>query len=284
MNGNGFKPAERRQSRLRLGLCGPSGSGKTFTGLRFAHALAAGGKIAVIDTENGSAAKYSHEAPDGIPWTFDVATLTSFSPEKYTELVLEAGRAGYSVILVDSLSHAWAGKDGALDLKDRQGGNQWTAWRTVTPIHNRMIDSMLQSPAHVIVTMRSKMEYVQEVDANGKTVIRKVGMAPIARPGLEYEWDIVCDLDWSHIMQVSKSRCSAVADAVIHHPGPAFMVPVMEWLTSGSAVRIVPPVSLDELVIRYGVERILEVNSGLVPSQPEELAEVAELLAKAVEG
>jgi hypothetical protein len=279
MNGSSFKRAERQQSRLRLGLCGPSGSGKTYTGLRFAHTLAAGGKIAVIDTEHSSASKYQNESPDKAPWQFDVATLTSFSPERYTELILEAGRAGYSVILVDSLSHAWAGKDGALELKDRQGGNQWTAWRTITPIHNRMVDALLQSPAHVIATMRSKMEYIQEQDANGKTVIRKVGLAPVARPGMEYEFDLICDLDWAHIMQVSKSRCPAVVDMVIEKPGPAFMVPVMEWLTSGSAVRYAPPVSLDELVSRYGPEAVLAAAEGTVPSTPEEIAVVGERLA-----
>lgn len=273
-----FKRAERKQTRLRLALCGPSGSGKTYTALRFAHALANGGRIAVLDTEHGSAAKYVGEAPDGVPWDFDVAALTSFSPERYTEMVVEAGRAGYSVVVIDSLSHAWEGKDGALEIKDRQGGNQWTAWRAVTPIHNRMVDTMLQSPAHVIVTMRSRMEYVQEVDANGKTVIRKVGLAPVQRPGLEYEWDIVGDLDWSHILRVSKSRCTAVADLVIDKPGPAFMLPVIDWLTSGTVYTPPPPVTLDELVARYGVESILAASGGEIPAGPDEIAAVAAAL------
>lgn len=274
----GFRKAERRQTRLRMTIDGPSGSGKTYTALRFAHALAAGGRIAVIDTEHGSAAKYVGEAPDGMPWDFDTVALATFSPERYTEMIQLAGKSGYAVLVIDSLSHAWEGVGGALEIKDRQGGNQWTAWRAVTPIHNRMIEAILQSPCHVITTMRSKMEYIQELDTNGKTVIRKVGMSPIGRPGTEYEFDLVCDMDWSHILRVSKSRCAAVADLVIDKPGPAFMVPVMEWLTSGSATRPTTTVSLDELVTRFGVDAILEASGGAIPATPEQVAEIAEKL------
>lgn len=274
-----FKRAERRETRLRMTLDGPSGSGKTYTALRFAHALANGGRIAVIDTEHGSAAKYAGESPDGVAWDFDVVALKTFSPDRYTELINEAGKAGYAVLIIDSLSHAWEGTGGALEIKDRQGGNQWTAWRTVTPIHNRMVDSILQSPCHVITTMRSRMEYVQEQDANGKTVIRKVGLSPVQRPGMEYEFDIVADMDWSHILRVSKSRCSAVADLVVDKPGPGFIMPVVEWLTSGTAYKPPAPVTLDELVTRYGPEAVLAAAAGTVPATPEEIAAVAERLA-----
>jgi hypothetical protein len=230
-----FKTASRKESKLRMTIDGPAGSGKTYTALRLAHALANGGKIAFIDTERGSASKYVGDTPDGIKWEFDVLELTSFSPETYAEAINAAGKAGYAVLVIDSLSHAWEGKDGALEIKERQGGTDWKAWRTVTPIHNRMIDAILQSPCHVITTMRSRMEYVQETDGNGRTVVRKVGMSPIQRPGMEYEFDIVCDIDWGHILSVSKTRCSAIVDMRIEKPGPAFIAPVIEWLTSGTA-------------------------------------------------
>lgn len=231
-----FKPASKQQSRLRMTIDGPAGSGKTYTALRFAHALAGGRPIAFIDTERGSASKYAGEAPDGVPWAFDVIELTTFSPETYTEGIEAAGRAGYVVLVIDSLSHAWEGKGGALEIKDRVGGNQFTAWRAVTPMHNRMIDAILQSPCHVITTMRSRMEYIQDTDEHGKVLgVRKVGMAPIQRPGMEYEMDVVCDVDWAHILTVSKSRCSALQDARREKPGPEFVVPLIEWLSSGAA-------------------------------------------------
>lgn len=296
-----FRQATRQQSKLRLTIDGPAGSGKTYTALRFAHALANNGqnngRIAVIDTERGSASKYIGEAPDGIPWLFDVAELTTFSPEKYTQLIEYAGRSGYSVLVIDSLSHAWEGKEGALEIKQKIG-ESWSAWRHVTPIHNRMIDAILQAPMHVITTMRSRMEYVQEQDSNGKTVIRKVGLSPIQRPGMEYEFDIVADIDYAHIMSVSKSRCSAVADMTLEKPGPDFMRPVIEWLTSGNPSLpvadvpvdvptqepVVAPdnmITLDMLLDAFTPEAILEANNGLLPANDKEILKIAQTLGVA---
>jgi uncharacterized protein YjhX (UPF0386 family) len=272
---------------------GPAGSGKSYTALRLAHALAQGGKIAAIDTERGSLSKYVNEAPDGIPWQFDVVELKEFSPEKYTELIQTAGKMGYAVLIIDSLSHAWEGAGGALEIKDRKGGNDWKAWRTVTPIHNRMVDAILQSSCHVITTMRSRMEYVQEEDEKGKIIVRKVGMAPIQRPGMEYEFDIVADIDWAHILSVSKSRCTAIADMKVEKPGPSFMIPVLEWLQSGTA----QPVreerstingggqSLDDLIVKYGPEPVMQalmkVTGGKMPNDQAEFAKVEVELVEA---
>jgi hypothetical protein len=215
-----------------------------------------------------------------------VLELLQFSPEKYTEAIQYAGRNGYSVLVIDSLSHAWEGVGGALEIKDRQGGNQWTAWRNVTPIHNRMVDAILQAPLHVITCMRSRMEYVQETDSNGKISIRKVGMAPIQRPGMEYEFDVVCDIDWAHILTVSKSRCSAVADMKMEKPGPGFVRPIMDWLNSGQAIAPVAPkpepdllspvsISLFNLVTQYSAQAVMDANGGVIPGTEAELAAVA---------
>lgn len=246
-----FKQATKQQSRLRMTIDGPAGGGKTFTALRFAHTLAKGGKIAVIDTERGSASKYVGEAPDGTPFAFDVAELDTFSPSNYVEKISMAALAGYAVLVVDSLSHAWEGRGGALEMKDKSGDkNQYTAWRSVTPEHNRLIDSILQSPMHVITTMRSRMDYIQEQNESGRTVIRKVGMAPIQRPGMEYEFDIVCDIDQEHNLRVTKSRCNAMADASANRPGPAFFAPLIAWLESGSAEAMREVEKRRELMIR----------------------------------
>lgn len=280
-----FKQASKKQSKLRMTIDGPAGSGKTYSALRFAHCLAAqfNGRIAVIDTERGSASKYVGEAPDGIPWAFDVLELAQFSPERYADAILAAGRAGYSVLVIDSLSHAWEGTGGALEMKQK-AGESWSAWRNVTPVHNRMIDAILQSPCHVITTMRSRMEYVQETDERGKTTIRRVGMAPVQRPGMEYEFDILCDMDWSHSMTVSKSRCSAIADMQVDHPSAEFMRPVIAWLTSESTPTQPEPVftpasiSLDDLLNQYGAEAVLTANNGNIPATDEELHMVYEFL------
>lgn len=284
-----FKPAEKRQAKLRMTIDGPAGSGKTYTALRFAHTIIqhTGGKIAVIDTERGSASKYVGEAPDGIPWTFDVLELQQFSPERYTEAVLAAGRAGYSVLVIDSLSHAWEGVGGALEIKDRIAGssneNSFTAWRHVTPLHNRMIDTILQSPMHIITTMRSRTEYVTEV-TNGKiTGVRRVGLAPVQRPGMEYEFDLVCDMDWAHIMTVAKSRCPLVADMQVEKPGPEFIQIVLDWLDGkGSPVPVKPApkpqITLEQLLEQFDPATIMEANGGKIPATQDEVQTVYETL------
>jgi hypothetical protein len=128
------------------------------------------------------------------------------------------------------------------------------------------------------------MEYVQETNEQGKIVIRKVGLSPIQRPGMEYELDLVCDLNYSHIMTVSKSRCSAVADMVVEKPGPAFMQPVIEWLQSGAPQpapvfepATVPVITLDQLVDKYGAEVIIAAG---MPSTQEEIDALAAALEK----
>jgi hypothetical protein len=228
-----FQKATKKQSKLRMAIDGPSGSGKTFTGLTFACALANGGRVAVIDTERGSASKYADM------FDFDVLELDNYHPQQYIDGIQAAEDAGYDVILIDSLSHAWEGEGGVLDLHDQAtkrtgGNNSWAAWKDITPIHRNLVDAMLQSKCHVIVTMRSKMEYVQGADDKGKAIIKKVGMAPVQRQGMEYEFDIVADMDTDHNMIVSKSRCFAVADAVVSKPTAAWFQAVKTWLTDGA--------------------------------------------------
>jgi hypothetical protein len=293
-----FKPAEKKQGKLRMTIDGPAGSGKTYTALRFAFGITnrIGGSVAVLDTERGSASKYVGESPDGIIWQFDVEELQQFSPERYTEAVLAAGRAGYSVLVIDSLSHAWEGVGGALEIKDRaamsSNNNSFTAWRHVTPLHNRMIDSILQSPMHVITTMRSRTEYIPE-EVNGKiTGIRRIGLAPVQRPGMEYEFDIVCDIDWAHIMTVAKSRCPIVADMQVEKPGVEFIAQVMDWLEGkGSSVPVkqakeettTKEITLDELMERFDPMAIMEANGGKIPASQEEVSQVLLKLSQPVE-
>lgn len=238
MTTNPFVKAVKSQAKLRLALDGPSGSGKTYTALVAATVLAKGGKIAVIDTERKSSSLYSDK------FNFDAVFLETFSPKSYIEMIAAAEENGYAVIVIDSLSHAWEGEGGALDMVDAatrrsQSGNSYTAWKDVTPLHRKLIDAMLQSPCHIIATMRSKTEYIIETNDKGKSFPRKVGMAPIQRQGMEYEFTIVGDMDTDHNLVITKSRCEAFTDKVENKPGAKFFAPLMEWLNSGAAV--MPP-------------------------------------------
>jgi hypothetical protein len=228
-----FQKATRRQAKARVAIDGPAGSGKTYTALIAATSLANGGTIAVIDTERGSASLYADE------FNFDVLELTTFSPRNYIEAIHAAEKAGYSVIVIDSMSHAWEGEGGILDMHDaatkkQRTENSYTAWKDVTPVHREFVDTMLQSTCHIIATMRAKMEYVQE-EVNGKKQIRKIGLAPVQRAGTEYEFTVVCDMDIDHSLAVSKSRCKPMADKIARMPGQDFFNVLRDWLNSGDA-------------------------------------------------
>jgi len=275
-----FVQATRKKVRLRMAIDGVSGSGKTYTALRFGTAMQMDidpdRKIGFINTESGAAEKYLGLCPDGYPWDFHVCYLPNYSPTSYTAAIMAAGREGFQVLIIDSLSHAWAGVGGALEIKDAQGGNSFTAWKTVTPMHNRMIESILHSPCHIIATMRSKTEYVMELDANGKSVPRKIGMEPVQRAGMEYEFDIYGSVSSDHILKISKSRCPSplIVDAVVMKPGADFIKPVIEWMNEGIEL---PPeafaVTEEDLKKLEDAKRIQEQGSQVMTMSAEDLAE-----------
>jgi len=229
-----FRKAERSKAKLRLGICGPSGSGKTYSALLIAMGL--GGKIAIADTENKSADLYAHLCD------YDVCEISHpYSIDKYMKAIDAAEEAGYDVLILDSISHAWAGEGGLLDqqgaIADSGRGNSYTAWRKVTPLHNRFIERMLNCNLHLIATMRSKTEYILTEDAKGKQVPKKVGMAPIQRDGMDYEFTAVLDLDHSHHAQSSKDR-TGLFDGKIFIPSKKTGQELIVWLETGKDVPI----------------------------------------------
>ena len=199
-----FRKAERKNAKLRLAITGPAGSGKTYSALLIAMGI--GGKIAMIDTENGSGDLYANLGE------YDICSLNApYDVRRYLQLMHEAEQAEYDTLIIDSLSHAWAGEGGLLDLQGKiaasaKSGNSYTAWRQVTPLHNKLVEAILASPCHVIATMRSKTEYLQTENERGYKEIRKVGLAPVQREGMDYEFGTVFDLGADHNATVSKDR------------------------------------------------------------------------------
>lgn len=233
---SGMKPFEihratKCRAKLRLGMSGPAGSGKTYSALLIAHGL--GGRIGMIDTEHGSGDLYADLLPEG----YDVLQLTPpFTPARYVEAMHALEQAGVDTIIVDSLSHAWSGEGGSLDrhgkIADRSG-NSWQAWRQVTPEHNALVEALLQSPCHVIATMRAKTDYVQEKDERtGRQIVRKIGLAPIMREGIEYEFTIFMELDSNHLAHVGKDR-TRLFDGMIIKPDSETGRSLLDWLNSG---------------------------------------------------
>lgn len=236
-----FNKAVKTESKLRMALAGPSGSGKTYTALALAAALVPDGKVAVIDTEHGSAAKYADL------FKFDVAhAAPPYHPDGLIKLITFAANNGYDVVIVDSVSHYWSGAGGVLDLKEdaerrMRNPNSYTAWKDVTPIHQRMVDTLVAVNAHVIVTMRSKQDYIL-VERNGKQVPQKVGMAPVQRDGFEYEFDVMMDMDIENVGRIQKTRCPALTGAAFAKPGADMAAILRDWLTGAAPSQAPAPI------------------------------------------
>lgn len=225
-----FKKATKINRKLRLALTGPTGSGKTYSALAIASGLSS--KVALIDTEHESSTNYADD------FDFSVLNLSHFSPQNYIEALKRAAEERFEVVVIDSLSHAWNGKGGALEMVDqvaaRNKGNTFSSWREVTPLQNRLIDAIVSASFHVIATMRSKMEtqMIQNPD-NNKVEIKKLGMAPIQRDGVEYEFDLVGEIDAQHRLIFTKSRIKSFADRMIEQPTATIGREILEWLSSG---------------------------------------------------
>lgn len=231
-----FAPATREQARARIALEGPEGSGKSYTSMVLATALGAGARFAVIDTERGSASKYAR-SKSGSGFDFDVLALHSFDPRDLPKALAAAAAAGYPVAVVDSLSHFWMGKGGMLELVDAVGkrsggGGGFGGWKEARPWERDMIDALLSYPGHVIVTMRTKTEWLID-DSGPKKKITKVGTKAEQREGIGYEFDIIGDLDQENTLVITKSRCPLLQGQVINRPGPDVAVTILEWLNDG---------------------------------------------------
>ncbi len=232
-----FTTATNKRAKLRLAIAGLPGSGKTWTSLSIAQGLVPGGRVAVIDTERGSASLYANKFP------FDVLELEKHGASDYIEAIELASSSGYDVIVIDSLSHAWINSLEQVDqIAERGSGNSFTAWRKVSPAHNKLIDSILSCPTHVITTMRSKVEYALQDNEKGKKEPKKIGLAPVQRAGVEYEMTIWGDLDLEHRMLISKSRADAIqVGETIDRPGEVFARRLRAWLDDGAEPTPVAP-------------------------------------------
>ena len=187
----------------------------------------------MIDTENGSGDLYSHLGD------YDIATMHApYAPQKYLQAIQEAEKEGYDIIIIDSLSHAWNGQGGILDIQNKLAeakyrGNSYAAWRDVTPLQNMLVNALISSQSHIIATMRSKTEYIQTENERGRTEIRKVGLAPVQREGIDYEFGTVFDLSPNHLAIVSKDR-TGIFDGNVFEVSQDTGKKLRDWLDNGS--------------------------------------------------
>lgn len=205
---SGFVKASKQMARAKIAMIGPSGAGKTFSALRCARGLTKNGRVGVLDSENNSASLYSDKFEG---WEYFVLPVTPpYTARKYLDAIDLAVREKLDCLIIDSLTHVWAGEGGLLQQKEaldsRAGSNSYTNWQQITKVHEALKSKILYSPLHIITTMRSKQEYVMETNDRGKSVPKKVGLKPIQRDDLEYEFTVVFDIGMDHQFMVSKDR------------------------------------------------------------------------------
>lgn len=224
---NPFQKAKKEKVWTKVLMGGPSGSGKTYSALRMATGLAAccGSRIAAIDTEAGRLRYYAEE------FDFDDTQLEEFTPEAYIELINAAADAGYQVLLIDSISHEW---NYCCETVNKMPGNSFTNWGKMTPRHDKFMETILQSPMHIICTVRGKDEYTLE-EKNGKQTPKKIGMGYKQRDNTEYEYTITFNVDQStHVASVMKDNTHLFEnryEVLTEKDGEA----LYRWANSGTA-------------------------------------------------
>jgi len=223
--------ATKQKTKLKLALEGTAGSGKTYSALLLASGIVPLNKVCIIDTENGSADLYDHLGK------FSVISLTQpFSPERYIEAIDSAQAAGFELIIIDSITHEWDGVGGILDIHQSMTGNSFTNWGKLTPRHNAFIQKILQTPLHMIATLRTKSDYVLQ-ERNGKQVPEKIGLKAITREGVDYEFTLVFDLDIKHNATASKDRTGVFMDKPQFVIGKETGEALIKWANEGKTVQ-----------------------------------------------
>jgi DNA polymerase III delta prime subunit len=210
-----FQKAERTKTFIKLAITGPSGSGKTYSAIRLARGLVGPeGRIAFLDTENNSGTLYS-ELTEFFHASIEMR-LGRFDYRDFITGIKEAEKEGYGCVIIDSASHLWQGILEEKSAIDKKGGNSFTNWADPSLHFNEAIRSFLQAKIHVISCMRSKIDYILEESQNAKGCIvsrpKKLGLAPIMREGIEYEFTTVFDVEMNHECVVSKDRTKLFID------------------------------------------------------------------------
>lgn len=273
-----FKKAKKEQVRIKVSIAGPAGSGKTMSSLLMAYGLTRAefpnlseaevwDKIVLCDTENGSSALYvgTQVGTTTIGEFNTIPMSPPYTAQSFMDAVHMCEQHGMNVIIIDSLSHVWQGESGLLDEQNKiasRTGNSFQSWRQISPIYNKLIDTILQSPCHVIADVRAKMDYQQTKSDNGKTQVKALGMGLVMRDGFEYETTVSFMLDYDHVANATKDRTGLF-------DGKYFVIDantgktLYEWLSSGAPAA--PKSTVQEPV------KVTEVAPAPATPDPEQL-------------
>lgn len=261
-----LRQAKRKNAKMKLALQGSAGSGKTYSALLLASGMTDWSKIGVVDTENNSAELYSHLGD------YNVLQLDKpFTPERYIKAIEVCEEAGMEVCILDGLSSEWEGSGGILDLHGNMPGNSFTNWAKMTPRHNAFVQKILESPCHIISTIRTKQDYVL-AEKNGKMIPEKVGLKGITRDGMNYEFTIVFDLNIKHLAVASKDRTGLFADKPEAIITPEYGNQILKWCNEG--------ISIDEVKHQIQDAKTVDELRNILKSFPEFRKEIEVLAIK----
>jgi DNA polymerase III delta prime subunit len=251
--------AEREKLKAALAIIGPSGAGKTLGGLILAHGMMKAKypdleddevwlKVGLVDTEHERGKIYVNRSDLGVKKFRYINFTEPYSPARYDMAVKALKKAGAEVVVIDSISHAWEGSGGLLDMQQQAGGT-FSAWNKIKPHIQSFIKTLTQSDIHVISTIRTKIDYVIETSELGKQQIKKVGLKAIQKDDLEYEFQIVFQTDIDHTTKTSKDNSGMFE-------GKAFKIStemgenIYRWLEEGIDVKEQERIQLQGIIDR----------------------------------
>ena len=274
------RKAEKKRVKLKMAVQGPSGSGKTWGALALAKNLWLDAKVCVVDTENESASLYAD--------TFEFDTIPlgpPFTTARYVECIDAVVKGGYDVLILDSITPQWDGEGGVLRRKEaleRQNpnANGFALWSRFTPEHEMFKQCILQAPVHVIATMRSKQEYALQTNEKGRQVPVKLGLAPIQRDQMDYEFTLVFDVNLLHSASVSKDRTGLFNEQTVDLADPKTAEAIRGWLDKGVDA---PATAYVSPVTPAGVEGAISHEPVGAPATTGNVKEAAQTRAAAQE-
>lgn len=246
------KKAVREKIYAKVALMGASGSGKSYSSLKLATGMAdeierETGKRPKILMGNSEAARGRYYANE---FDYDIVDMVApHAPENYVDLINFAVQQGYGILIIDSTSAEWEGKGGCLDLQ-KQAGGRYQDWAKITPRHNKFINTLSDSPIHIIATMRGKDQYVmsQSEGYNGKTTtkVEKVGVGAKQREGFEYEFTCTFLLD----VKTNTAETQKDNTHIFENEGAVLLSEnhgsrIIQWANSGDAQYIPPKRSIE---------------------------------------
>lgn len=219
-----IKKANRSLARIRLALQGPAGSGKTYSALNIAYGLCNDWKrIVVIDTQNRASEIYSHLG------MYNVLNMNApFSPESYIEAIDKAENFGADVIIIDTISEEWEGEGGYLETLSKMVGNSYNNFIKLKPKHNAFIKRILASGKHIIVTVRTKHEYVL-TDNNGKSTIMKLGTKAFQNESYDYDFTTIFELDLNNNATCIKDRSQLFTNMQVYKLNENIGAKIARW-------------------------------------------------------